>query len=289
MSPSNQVLLTDARILALADEEMSNEIVPLLDSLNEDFFVTVEEETTVADQQEYDIPYRAIGRKLRDLKIKKGTVIRSLPYINVENEHIYSTFSEPTAHNFRADKIYLHPKPTNDDYTLQKFFLLRPSKMVKTTDAGCITNISGSDITVSSVPSTFVAGATIDFVQGRSGYQTISMDKTITNVSGLVITVSSVPSSLQNYDFISIAEETPVVQIPDEIFSYLVQRTSKRCLEALGDFDSAKIVEGRLLQAKRNAQMLMSPRNEGASKKIIQRNGLIRGNRTIRYFRGNLS
>jgi hypothetical protein len=286
--PENQVLITTARLLAMADEEVQNELIPLIDSLNQEFFVRIEEEQTVSNQQTYKIPYRAIGRKLRDLKGRDGNTIRSLTKLAVEDEDQFNIASSVMGFNIKGDRIYLYPTPTDNTLYLKKYYLFRPSKMVESAAAARIAGISGNVITCQSVPATFLAGTTIDFVEGRSGYTTLDFDKSITNVSGLQVTVSSAPTDLQIGDYIALAGQSPVVQFPDECFSYLVQRTAKRLLEAIGDFDGAKVIGERLPQARRNLTMVLDPRTEGSSTIIIKRNGLIRGRRNIKYFRGNV-
>jgi len=123
-------------------------------------------------------------------------------------------------------------------------------------------------------------------IDGKSGYCTFLYDQTVTNVSGLQVTLSAAPTGAANGDWISLAETTPLIQLPDEAFSYLVQRTAKRALEALGDTEGAAVIEKRLPQARKNLLLLLEPRNEGAGTKIIQRNGLLRSGRQLRYYRG---
>jgi hypothetical protein len=286
--PENQALITTLRLLSLADEEIQNELIPLVTSLNQEFFVTIEVEQTVAGQQTYKIPYRSIGRTLRDLKVVSNNTTSSLTKIAIEDEDEFNIASRVMGFNIKGDKIWLYPTPTDASLGLKKYYLFRPSKLVETSAAARITGISGNIITCSSVPSDFVAGVLVDFVEGQSGYSTLAYDQTITNVVGVQVTVATPPTDLEVGDYLTMAEETPVIQFPDEMYSYLVQRTAKRILEAIGDFEGSKIIAERLPQARKNIEKLLAPRTEGASTKIIQRNGLIRGRRNIKYFRGNV-
>ena len=287
--PENQALITTPRLLSFADEEIQNELVPLVSSLNQEFFVTIENEQTVAGKQTYNIPYRSIGRTLRDLKVTSNTSTAQLTKISIEDEDDFNLASSVAGFNIKGDKIWLYPTPTDAGLGLKKYYLFRPSKLVETSAAGRITGISGNIITCATVPSDFVAGVLVDFVEGRSGYSTLGFDQTITNVVGLQVTVATPPTELVVGDYLAMAEETPVIQFPDELYSYLVQRTAKRILEAIGDFEGAKAIGERLPQARKNIEKLLAPRTEGNSTKIIQRNGLLRGRRSIKYFRGNIT
>jgi len=288
--PENQALMTAARILSFADEEIQNELIPALDALNQEYFVTLETEAMVSGTDSYSIPYRAIGRKLRDLKITDGTTVRNVTQMKLEDAHLNTFQGSPTAFYYFGDKIKVVPTPNNSTTSLQKFYLFRPGQLVQTSAAGLITGISGTSITVSTVPSTFVSGVKVDFIQGTSGYSTLAFDQTISNVAGTTLTITTPPTGLAVGDYVAIKEQTPVVQFPDEAYSYLVQRTAKRVLEAISDFEGAKVIGDRLPQAKRNLQAILAPRIEGEGIKIINRNGLIRGNRNYtRYFRGNVS
>ena len=60
--PANQNLWNDDDILAAADDSISLEIIPLILSVRQEYFVTVHTENTVADQARYNIPHRAIAR-----------------------------------------------------------------------------------------------------------------------------------------------------------------------------------------------------------------------------------
>lgn len=280
--PNNQVLLTDDRILDLANEEMLAHVVPMLVSLNQEFFTTLDDtDVTVSGKEDYDIPYRAIGRLLRDLKIKdptSGGNVWNCDQITLEDAHVLAYTSQRFSYYFKGDHIRLVPTP-DSAYTLMKYYLLRPGKITKTDAAGLVTGISGNIVNVSVMPESFAAGVPVDFIRGRQGNSTISMDQTITNVSGLQVTVSDVPTSLAVGDYVALAETSPVIQVPDEVFPYLVYLTAKRCLYAIGDYDGMRSVEEQIPEKRRMVETLLAPRNQGETITIINRNGLLRGNR----------
>jgi len=286
--PNNQVLLTDERVLHFANDEMYSSVQEGILSLRQEYFVYLDEsDQTVVDQANYDIPYRAIGRTLRDLKVKdsNSTNVFNCTQIALEDAHIFQNSSNMFGYYFQGDQIHMVPAPNSTAFYLMKYYLLRPNRIVQTTDAGQVQGIAGNVITLDAVPSTFTANTSVDFIQGKQGNRTLAMDQTITNVSGLQVTISTPPSSLVVGDYVSLAEETPVIQLPDEAFTYLVMLTAKRCLYAIGDYEGMKAVDEQIPEKRSLLEKALAPRNEGATTKIVGRSGLLRGRRNS-YWRG---
>ncbi len=284
-APSNQILLTDDRLLSFANEEIDSKVIPMISSLNQDYFVDLETEALVANTSEYDIPYRAIGRTLRDLKISDSAGgIRDVVRITLEDAHLNRFDSLPLSFYFKGDRIVIVPTPNAAGSTLQKYYLCKPSSLVKVSSAGKVTAVSGNTLTLDNVPSTFTS-ATIDVIQGKQGNRIRAKDQTVTNVSGSQITVATVPTGTIIGDYVALSCETPVIQLPDEVFPYLSLLTSRRALEAIGDYEGSGALDKELVVRKKNCEYLLAPRIEGEQTKILQRFGLLRGFRG-RYVRG---
>lgn len=285
--PSNQVLLTDAQMLGMADDVTKERLVPLILSCNQNFFVFEPEEITgVADQEAYGIPYRSIGRGLRDLKIRWGddtNGLSNMTMIALEDAHQYSpgdTTNTPLGFYFRGDKIVVVPKPATAGFTLLAYYNMQPNDLCEGSDACLVESISTNVVTCTSVASTFDAGVEIDFIKGKAGCSTLDFDVAIDNVAGNQITFATaadIPSDLTAGDYISLAKTTPVVQLPDEAVPLLECWTAERICYAIGDFDGAQVLATRATEIAANLRMVLSPRIEGAQTKIINRNGLLRG------------
>jgi len=285
-SPVNQVLLTDDRLLDFGNQEIDSKVVPMISSLNQDYFTYLETEAITSGQDSYDIPYRAIGRTLRDLKIidSSGSV-RNISKVQLEDAHLYRYNATPQAFYFFGDQIKLAPTPDVTGVSLQKFYLIKPSKMVLESDAGKVTAVSGTSVTVNMVPSSFVVGAKVDAIKGKQGHRLLDIDRTISGVAGLVLTLDAAVTGLAVGDYIAYQCETPVIQLPDEVLPYLIYLMAKRCLETLGDYEGVSAIDKEILIRKKNCEYLLAPRIEGESTKILQRYGLLRGHRG-RYVRG---
>lgn len=286
--PNNQVLITNERMLSLANEEMISTIVPMILSLNQEYFVRLDDsDFTVPDKIEYSIPYRAVGRILRDLKIRtQGDDVFNCQQIELEDANTFEWTSGWFSYYFRGDKFIVVPKPmAGQTFQFYKYYLLRPNNIVTTSQAGRVTGISGNIVDLNIVPQTFLPSVTVDFIEGQQGNSTITMDQVITNVSGSQVTITDVPPALKVGDWVALSEQTPVIQLPDEAFPLLVYLTAKRCLYAVGDYDGMKAIDEQIPEKKRLLEMILAPRNQGEPQKIVTRNGLLRGRRNS-FWRG---
>jgi len=290
---TSEVTLSDTNILTLANQIMQVKIVPMIESTQSDFFVTTEEEDFVAGQTEYSIPYRAIGRTLRDLKVGQtgsdGNLIRATVYsvrlIKLEDENLfqYNGFNYVGwGFYFKGDKIHIVPDvPATlpQPLKLQKWFRIAPSKLVESSNAALVVSVSDPDVIVSSVPSNLSTNSVVDFIQGISGNSIIEQDATITNISGTTITFGAgvVPSSLQAGDWISLAQTAPLAtMIPNECQSYIETLTVQRALKLLGDIEGAQALESDAKEEKSNLLLMLEPRIDGEPKIIINRNSILR-------------
>ena len=90
--PDSQAMITDAGILDFANEEMLLNLVPLVVSKHEDYFLTEEQVQVIHGVKNYQIPYRALGTK-----IEKAAFVRDGKYYNLHRVPL----SEITDSNYR--------------------------------------------------------------------------------------------------------------------------------------------------------------------------------------------
>ncbi len=284
--PSSQSLFSDTDFFAFADDIISSRIVPLLESVNQEFFVTRTSTPLVASQSIYSIPYRAIGRSLRELKISDSNDnVRNIALISIEDAHVFNPNSLTCGFYFLGDKIHLVPdvpSSISGSQSLDIWYRLPPSKLVASSSAAFVVSVSSPDVVVTSVPSGMVTGSVIDFVQGRSGNSIYEIDKTITNIAGTTITFdpADIPDDLAAGDFIAMAGYSPVVNfVPNECYSLIESLTAKRVLTSQGDFEGAARLEEDISEETKNIKMILEPRIDGEPTIIINRYSLARGNK----------
>ncbi len=297
--PANQVLLQDQDILDFGTKQQSSKMVPLMLSLRQDFFLRVEHEPFISGQDQYPINYRAIGRSLQDVKFFDGKVSRRMSLIQTNDVQYFYFSAEPFGFYLRGDNIIVVPPPEGNNVSsqLEQWFFFRPNDLTSVSNAGKIVTVAGDMVTVDNVPPTITVGSLVDVIQGVQGNATLAYDCPVTNISGNTVTLATgsltvavapapVPTVISG-DWISPAQTTPVIQLPDESFDFFVNCTCLSVLGAVGDFEGKKDIMNSLKEIRTDLEQLLSPRVENSSRKVIQRNGLLNGSR-MRYVRGLL-
>lgn len=282
--PENQNLIDDEDILAICDDVTAVDLVPMLKSIRQDYFVTSTDIAQVASQNAYNIPERAAGMTIRDLKLKDSAGnVRDMDLIAIEDEHLFRQGGTSRGFYFKNDQIIMVPTPENADLTLEVWYEQVPSQYTLLENVSVVSTISSETVTTTAaLPSTLSAGVEVDFVRAKPGGRLYSTDVAISSVStpDIVFSASSdVPSDLAAGDYIAVAGTSPIFQLPNEMHPLLETKSCIRILEALGDFDGANALKGRESDEYKMILKLLEPRVTGESTKIINRRGLLNGKR----------
>lgn len=283
--PASQALISDADIRAIANTMIKGRMVPLVESLSQEYFVIETTEPVVAGVSEYSIPYRAIGRKLRELKISDAqNNIRNMAQIALEDAQLYQTSTLMVGFYYRGDKIVLVPTVQDNitvDQVLRFWWYMPPSALCAVSQAAQVTSIVGSTVNCTMVPATVSGAALIDFVQGKSGNAILDYDVAFSSTTATSVVFASaddIPSSLVEGDFISAAQTSPVVNyLPNESQPLLESYSAQRVCQRIGDFDGAKAIAEDISAEEKSLKLLLEPRIDGEPIIIINRYGLVRG------------
>lgn len=260
-------------LLNIATGQLHTKLHPIIQSTREEFYVTRKDFTITASQNEYVIPSRASGLVLRDVQLVTGTDVQSLGII--DPEYVTTTASGNVSRYYlEHNKIILYPTPASTTGTLRVRYYLRPSRLTITSNCGQISSIDTvtNQVVVSAIPSTWAAGTSLDFVQASAPYANLAIDQAATVVSGTTITFASLPSTLAVGDWIAPAEYSPIPQLPYEFHAILAQLTVCKVLEAMGDREGATSAFKDVQTDLENILKLVTPRNQGERKKVINRN-----------------
>ena len=207
--PQSQPLLLNDDILAVADDVIKSRLVPVLMSMRQDFFVVTKDVPIVAGQVEYDIPHRAVGRTLRDLKRKvDGTNKVDVTLVGIEDEHFSALTGIPSQFYFKGDKVCLSPKPSGTvSLVNQAAHGFLPGDILSFNGTiyvkSSTTSISPSGVVsrVVSASSFELAtyGDVLEMWYELMPSQLTTTDKAgrITSIGTLDVTLSSVPSAIQ--------------------------------------------------------------------------------------------
>lgn len=265
---------SDADLCLFANGEVKTYILPMLLRTNEEYLVTSADQSTVVDQEGYDIPEDAVGNKIRDIQILQGTTYRSLSRIEPEHQDLSSTDSgDPWAFTFRGAKVILVPAPSTVT-TLRIYYFARPPALT----ANFTTYVSKSTPNVTLVSTTdfgIVADdVTLDFRSTAYPFplQAEDVDGTISSTTVVALDTFTDVASVTAGAYVCEAGYSPVVVgIPLDVLPVLAQRVAFKCLRSLGD-PRAGEVRKECDEMRDEAIKLLTPRSEGRGRKVINFN-----------------
>jgi len=155
--------------------------------------------------------------------------------------------------------------------------------------------------------SLFTPGAMIDFLQTNPGHRTYKYDVIIppNGISGTTITIPQssllIPSGTVNTipnvgiqymlsplipgDYICLANECIIPQIPPDLHNGLAERTSARILAALGDQAGLQASNQKIAEIEQRQGNLMSTRDDGNVQKVSGRHSLLHQGQLGRFRR----
>lgn len=292
--PDSQIDLNNQDILDICNEELMDSVVPQILQFHEEFFTYIKDMTLVANQSTYKIPYRAIGRKIRDLKYRDntddtGTLYNMTRILPEDRAYFKGGFTPYKAYYFQGDEIVVIPSvgPTPVGELVVDFFM-RPNKIVLESRCSVITAINTSTgvITVDAIPTNLLTGE-IDFVEVHPGHRLLGYDIIPTNVDALNLrfTVSTSTDGLTKLavgDYICSAGESPVAQIPSELQSLLAERGAARCLASLGHQENLEASNQKIAELEQKSGSLIDNRSDGQPIKLNNVGGLLRQSKISR-------
>ena len=133
---------SSSELLTIIDESMTNSVVPLLMRLDEDYFT---DSITVIGQREVRIPKRAIGSMVKQVFLNDNLLNRT-------DDNSYSGYT------LKKNTVRLTFEPSvNDRLEIQFFSKPNKASIVESK----ITEISGLNVTLNSVPSSLTNGLAV--------------------------------------------------------------------------------------------------------------------------------
>lgn len=306
--PTNQSTFTEQDILAFANTEMKIGLVPSIMSVHEEYYVTPELVSIISGQNDYAIPYRAVGGKLRDLKYvdTSGNLLDMSRVQEEDKARWNNSVSSYTAFcryfYLEGNNVCLLPNSnSNPQGSLLMEFFMRPNDLVTEDRVATITAVSWDftnnlvSLTVDQIPTGFSTSQLFDLMQTRPGHKTYNYDLTaasiITNTKTITFQASDIRVPRDNAyspvmvgDYISFAGECIIPQCPSDLHDMLAQRVAARCLEALGDVQGLNNANVKLQEMEQKALPLIDNRVEGTPQKVVNKRGLIRQSKLNRFW-----
>lgn len=290
MVPDNQNTFTDQDFIDLMNEEMMIGLVPSILQMKEEYFMFKQITSLVSNKSKYPVPERALANKLREVCFRDSTdklVGNEYEMTQIAIDDRYTGLSNGTGSadftGFRrfymmGSDLVLHPSVGPSPYgSLAFYYYLRPNTIVKESLVATITNIDRTigAITVSSIPTGYDVDFVYDFVKAKSPHNILDIDIPVTNINTLskIITldIDNIPVDLEVGDYMPIAGQSCIPNIPTELHMVLAQRVAQRVLEALGDTEGLNNANAKVIEMESKLTTMINSRVEGAPRKVVNR------------------
>lgn len=277
--PTSQALFLAADFIALMDDELFATLLPLIQRVKEQFFVTYTDRAIVSGTNAYTIPSRAAGSQLIDVVIvdENGNEA-SMP--NLGPQGIKNQGGFLTNDNFgfyiRDNKLILFPTPTTTGRYVRFKYVRRPNRLVAVSAAGLVSSFNAltKEITLTATPSGFTTSKVYDIISNVPPFISLGDDLAVTSIVGNVVTMSAdLPDDLAAGMYLCESSESPIPQIPPEGHTVLAQLGAVKALEAMDDknLDKAKKKADSMMS---DFEDLLSPRLDNSGEKVVNRGGI---------------
>ena len=224
--PTAQNTYQNADFLDLIRDELFTYIVPMVCELRENFYFYDVDFTIASYSGVYDIPTRAVGAKIVNMRLIAGDREEDIDWIDDDSiDNVEGFPNGDIGAWIKRNQLITVPRTVTGWTTLRMSVLLRPGEPVLASSADVITGISGSVVTGTTIPSTWSTSNTFELIQANPHFDSLgialSASAVSTGASGTV-TLSTAPSSrLAVGDYIALNGQSPIVQAPEVCFPLL--------------------------------------------------------------------
>jgi len=283
--PDAQTLYSDDDLIALAGDELSSTVIPLVHSVQQEYWVMRLDIPLVINQTNYFIPIRGVANGLRLLTLlDNGGNEIEFPLLRPENTastyNWLSPYSTSTLYGFMMedDHVVMFPQQlVNNPVSNIRFrFERMPNQLCSTDEAGQITVIAGNVVTLNNIPTDWTTSLTYDLINGQPAFASKGDDLVITNINTIAsqVTFAALPTTVRVGDWVAAAGLSPIAQIPFQMFPYLAQCTAHLCLAGMTDTQAYQESKEKLAIMKEDLLKLLQPRDMGNVQTVINRGGL---------------
>lgn len=287
--PTSQSTFTNDDFLEILNEEIDTSLMPYVIEKHEEYMVYVVDLPS-NEKNRYEIPYRAIGNKLREVSIvDTNNNVRELSRISIEDiSDFQNTYGRTHNSIFYVENNEIVLLDTSISLTdkIRMYFYMRPSSLVLFDRVGKITSIDRNTgtITVDNFNADLTGLPEIDFVGFKTpnkiknwDVQPISVNQ---NAKTIVVSPDDIPETLALNDYVCFAEESPVPQIPLELHPLLAQKAAIYCLESMNDTEGLNNANAKLQKMEISLGNVIDDRVEGAAQKVYNKYSPMREGRS---------
>ena len=270
--PTNTGSFTESDFLLAASEEIEAHILPKLIEAKSKHLFQTKTHALVASTATYRIPDRCAAILAVWLRQSDG---RETPLDEEEVERIpflginANQTGTPRFYTIEGQFLTLYPTPVGASGTLVIKYQLRPSRLVKVSEAGLITSVAGYPNSVAYSAGSNLTGATVFDIIRAKGFDLIAVDITGAGGGGSVTATAQIPAEAAVNDYVCVAGETPIPNLPMGLHLPAAMRGVGSIIAAKGDFQLAAWLANEA--EKKEAAVLNSlvPRNKDEQQDIV--------------------
>lgn len=290
-APTSQYTFETADFIRIANEELSQKLVPDIFGKREDFFLTFKDVDLTSGVDRVTIPKRAIGNTFKSLWYVEDGVIKYQLKLATEEEYESYSGSTGTPQMFiiEGDEVVLLPTPNSSSGSVRFRYYAKPNLLISTSSCAKITAISSaSGTTTFTIDTDLTAdlstGDEVDVVSGASPFLLWADEVPLTAISSTEMEVDTddVDNAAgtvepQVSDYICPTGYSNIPMIPVEFHAVLAQMMAVRMLAGLGDLNKLTAAAQILEQMRKESVSMIVNRVESQPRLIRpQRNGLLR-------------
>lgn len=275
MVPTIQPLVTDAQIITAMDQELHNELAPVLMGVMEEYFVTSSDIAVTTGTESYPIPQRAVGAKLRGVFwVNSSGGLLHIPRRTLKDSRTSWPLSNApfSGYYIQGNTIRFFPQAIPSG-TIRVYYYRRVSALVAESAAAEVTavNTTTNKATVTTYPSSWTTGTVIDSIQGFPHFDNVWTGKAIIGITGAGpydIEVDDV-GDLAVGDWLALEDESPIPQIPLEGHVLLTLATASTLLRQFADGKGVELLDQEYARKLQNFTNIINARVDSDAKTIV--------------------
>ena len=288
LAPIAQITFQNQDIVNILNEEMENRLVPDVQKVRENFFLTSKQVPIEAGNRLVGIPSRAIAGAFKDVfVIDTGGNRYPLNQGKLSELHYGSTSGNgaPGTYIVQGDQIRLDVAPATAGYFVEFWYYNRPSKLVLSTECSTIVSVTDNGDGTSTISTdidlstSLTISDKIDVLTQSYPIKLYLESIQIIAIAGQGITVatSALTSAPAVGDLVALEGFTNSPMLPPEMHPVLTQMGAAAIVESMGDVQKLQIVNAKLAEIREGAMSLIANRVENDPQTISRaRNGLNR-------------
>lgn len=281
--PTSQLTYTDEDFSLLANDELQGEVVPLLMSTREEYFVDFIDIPVVGN--ELEIPEYAIGEKLRTVAIvSPGSPLTLINLPRIDLDVVagigFSNYWTLAGFYVQGNKLMLYPSTSvPQNTTIRLYYYKRTLVLATPSTYGQVKSIDPdtSTVTLTYLPPEWVTDTVLNSVSSTAPFSATNTALTVVMTSSPSLILDTV-EGIAVGDYISMQGYSAVPQILIEAHAYLAQLTAVKCLEGLGATSGMQAAQAKADRLQQKMLVMISQRVDGSVKKIVNPNGGLRMN-----------